>query len=161
MHRVRQIAEIYGFLELPVEKRVSQIFTTFHFKQPGHFSRSYVKRKQPREDYRGVEGDCAMCSSCFDGDATLNSVKNLSHAEFPRRRRPSARSVQNDRLYYSNNMVLTISGLKPHVALAALAKLLYILAAFLQSLGTCGVNISFRSMVRPKRRFSPTKLICL
>ncbi|GBP91527.1 hypothetical protein EVAR_27957_1 [Eumeta japonica] len=50
VHRVRQVAEIYEFLELPVDKNVSRIFTVLHLTQPGRFSHSCVERKQPQED---------------------------------------------------------------------------------------------------------------
>ncbi|GBP21009.1 hypothetical protein EVAR_11040_1 [Eumeta japonica] len=67
----------------------------------GHFPHSDVLREQPREDERGMQGHCTVSPACLQSDAALDSVEHLSHAELPRRRCPSARSVQNDRLYHA------------------------------------------------------------
>ncbi|GBP13876.1 hypothetical protein EVAR_10449_1 [Eumeta japonica] len=57
-------------------------------------------------------------------------------------------------------MVLTISIFRPHVTLATRAKPLYMLIALLQALATWRMNVNFLSIVRPRRRYSPTRLIC-
>ncbi|GBO98338.1 hypothetical protein EVAR_84199_1 [Eumeta japonica] len=111
---VKQVAEIHGSLELPVDK-VSLSLFALHLIQPGRLPHPYVERKQPRR-ISAVQGT-------LYGEPALRATLRWTASSILRtpsfcRRCPSARCVQHGWLDYGN-MVLTTSG---PVALAARAK---------------------------------------
>ncbi|GBP97953.1 hypothetical protein EVAR_82187_1 [Eumeta japonica] len=119
--RVRQIAEIHGSLELPVDKVSPKSFPRLTSYNQAT-SLTLMSREQPREDERGMQGHCTVSPACLQSDAALDSVEHLRTPSFlvaGAQAHEAYRTIGSITVMY---MVLTISGLRPHVALAARAK---------------------------------------
>ncbi|GBP43380.1 hypothetical protein EVAR_34296_1 [Eumeta japonica] len=97
---VRNITKIYGFFEFPVEKGDSSFY-----RDSSHITRSLLSLLcREKAASRGSARSGGRLYNVYDvnGNAALNSTYYLSHAKLSSCRCPSARSLQNDTLYYGN-----------------------------------------------------------
>ncbi|GBP25154.1 hypothetical protein EVAR_19637_1 [Eumeta japonica] len=78
VRRVKQITEIYGPLGLPVGKNVPQFFSALLLIYPGRFPNSNIEREQPREDQRGMQGDCTVSPAHLKINAALDNFRTAS-----------------------------------------------------------------------------------